>query len=207
MFDSIVVFRNNQSVGPPIDKGMLAETLLFYGNIHLLLNRGTLGALWNELGGEGVDRLLERPEIRFSYLRQNFGTIATGAGGLQNYNYAVFEVGGQGRAHVSQEEDLERILERSLGRAQVTRKRIKRLISSMSFPRVEDDMTPDQLTAGARGDLDDATFVQDALQSVLKELLPNYRLPQNWHFRIFKLNDGSFAVDTNLNFVALNAEY
>ena len=51
MFDNIVIFRNSQNSGPPINLGMLAEALLFYGNVHLLLNRGTLSSLWNEMDG------------------------------------------------------------------------------------------------------------------------------------------------------------
>jgi hypothetical protein len=128
-----VIFRNSQNSGPPIDTGMLAEALLFYGNVHLLLNRGTLGALWNELGADGVDRLLERPEVRFSYLRQNFGTVGSTSGGLRNYNYAIFQVGGAGKGNLSKQEELEQVLERSLGRSMITRKRISRLISSICF--------------------------------------------------------------------------
>ncbi len=207
MFDNIVIFRNRQDGGPPIDTGMLAEALLFYGNVHLLINRGTLGALWNDLGADGVDRLLDRPEIRLSYLRQNFGTVGSDQGGLRNYNFAIFEIGGFGKRKLSKQEDLEQVLERSLGRSVITRKRINRLISSMSFPRVEDDMAPDQLTESARGDLDDPTFVQGAVSQALEALAPNYSLPRNWHFRILKFNDGTFAVDTNLDFGALNREY
>lgn len=207
MFDNVVIYRNAQGNAPPIDKGMLAEALLFYGNVHLLLNRGTLSGLWGELGAEGVDRLLERPEIRVSYLSQNFGTIGNSTGGLRSHNYGIFEVGGKAKRKQSKQEELEQILERSLGRSLVTKKRIRRLISATSFPRVEDDMTPSQLTEGARGDLDNPTFVQAAIDEALTILVPNYPLPRNWHFRIFKLNDGSFAVDTNLSFDAINEEY
>ena len=102
MFDNIVIFRNRQDGGPPIDTGMLAEALLFYGNVHLLINRGTLGALWNDLGADGVDRLLDRPEIRLSYLRQNFGTVGSDQGGLRNYNFTIFEIGGFGKLEAQQ---------------------------------------------------------------------------------------------------------
>ena len=44
MFDNIVVYRNSNS-GQLIDLGMLAEALLFYDRVHLLLNRGTLSSL------------------------------------------------------------------------------------------------------------------------------------------------------------------
>jgi hypothetical protein len=206
MFDNIVIFRNAQT-GPPIDTGMLAEALLFYGNVHLLLNRGTLASLLQDLGADGVDRLIERPEVRFSYLAQNFGTLGNTVGGLRSHTFRIFEIGGMTKKRLSKSEELEQIVERALGASVATRRRIKRLVSSMSFPRVEDDMPANQLTGSASNDLDDDAFVQEAIRQSLSSLLPNYTLPRNWHFRILKLNDGSFAVDTNLNFQALNSEY
>jgi hypothetical protein len=207
MFDNIVVYRNSHNIGPLINKGLLAEALLFYGNVHLLLNRGTLSALWNELGTDGIERLLDRPEIRFSYLQQNFGTVSAGPLGLKNYNFAIFEIGSTRKARLSKQEEFEQILERSLGQSQATRRHVKRLLSATSFPRVEDDLKPDDLTKSARGDLDDPVFVQEAVAAALQSLLPSYRLPNDWYFRILKFADGSFAVDTNLNFDELNREY
>jgi hypothetical protein len=64
MFDNIVIFRNSQNGGPLIDTGMLAEALLFYGNVHLLLNRGTLhGKRWEQMQriGYSIDRKFEFP--------------------------------------------------------------------------------------------------------------------------------------------------
>src|SRR5437879_1453914 len=120
MFDNIVIFRNQNS-GPLIDTGMLAEALLFYGNVHLLLNRGTLASLWTELGADGVDRLLDRPEVRLSYLRESFGTLSATTGGLRSHNFAIFQVGGMTKRKLSKQEEMEQILERSLGRDKITR--------------------------------------------------------------------------------------
>lgn len=137
MFDSIVIYRNSRNIGPPIEKGLLAETLLFYGNVHLLLNRGTLSGLWTDIGTSGIERLLERPEVRFSYMRENFGTIGTGPPGLRSYNYAIFEIGGTQKRRLSKQEELEQILETLLGRSRATRKHITRLgVSKLALRRV-----------------------------------------------------------------------
>jgi hypothetical protein len=201
-----LVYRNAQ-IGPLIDIGMLAETLLFYGNVHLLLNRGTLSSLVTELGADGMDRLLDIPEIRISYMTQNFATLGSTTGGLRSYGFGIFEVGGMKKKRLSKHEELEQIIERTLGSSKASKKQIKRLVSGMSFPRVEDDMPADKLTEAARADLVDETFVRAAIGQCLSSLLPNYTLPRDWHFRCFTLNDGSFAVDTNLDFASLNAEY
>lgn len=208
MFDNIVIYRNI-SAAQPISVGMLAEAMLFYGNVHLLLNRGTLSSLLVQLGTDGIDRLLDRPdEIRLSYLRQNFGTLGNTTGGLRALNFGIFEVGGlRGKQRHSNRDDIEQVIERALGRSAASRKRLTKIMSRMSFPRVEDDVRPDELTQGARDDLDDNRFVYEAVRNALTSLVPTYRLPLGWHFRVFKLNDGSFAIETNLDIQAINSEY
>jgi hypothetical protein len=206
LFDNVVIYRNSNN-GRLIDVGLLSEALLFYDRVHLLLSGGTLTSLLTDLGADGFDRLMERPELRISYLRENFGTLGNSRGGLKSLNFGIFEFSGRGHKRQSNRDELQRIIERSVGRSAATRKRLNTLESFISFPRVEDDMAPDELTQGARDALDDEIFVYEAIGSALTCLVPGYKLPQGWHFRIFKLNDGSFVVDTNLNLQTINAEY
>jgi len=207
MFDNIVIYRNETSPRP-IGAGSLAEAMLFYGKVHLLLSGGTLTSLLQQLGAEGINQLLDRPEIRLSYLKQQFGTLSNTVGGLGSLNFGIFEFAGSGgkRRH-SNRDDIERIVERALGQSAASRKLLKKLTSRMSFPRIEDELSPDQLTQGARDDLDDDHFVHEAIKSAISTLVPSYRLPPGWHFRVLKLNDGSFAVDTNLDMSAINVEH
>lgn len=202
MFDSIVVYRNSR-MGALIDTGLLAEALLFYGNVHLLLNRGTLASLLTQLGPDVFTQLLDRPEIRASYMTQNYGTLGTTVGGLRHYNFAFFELG----RRPNKREDLEQVIERTLGASKTSRALVKRLLSKMSFPRIEDDAPGNDVTESARADLDDQAFVREAISRSLADLVPKYSLPRGWRYGALRLNDGSFAIDTNLDFASLNAEY
>ncbi len=206
MFDNIMILRtaNENSL---IDIGLIAESLLFYDKVHLLLNRGTLHSLLNDLGAEGFDGLLDRPEIRVSFWNQNFGTVSNTNRGLRTHKFGVFEVGDNRKAKLKPADTIEQILERTVGKASTTRKRIRKIVSRMSFPRIDDTITPEQFVEGARSDLDDPSFLQNAIGIALTNLLPDVRLPQHWNFAGLRLNDGSFAVDTNLDFHALNLEY
>jgi hypothetical protein len=205
MFDNIVILRtaNKDSL---IDIGLVAESLLFYDKVHLLLTGGTLASLLKDLGAEGFDQLLDRPEIRASFWRQNFGTVSNTSGGLRTHNFAVFEVGTK-RGNFKASESIEKIIERSVGSEFATRKRIKNIVSRVSFPRIDDTIMPDQFTEAARLDLDDRSFLQNAIGIALRQLVPNVNLPIPWHFDVLRLNDGSFAIDTNLDFRAINLEY
>jgi hypothetical protein len=64
----------------------------------------------------------------------------------------VFEVGNK-RGRFKAAETLEEILERSVGKAFATRKRIRNIVSRMSFPRIDDTITPEQFVVGGRSDL------------------------------------------------------
>jgi hypothetical protein len=207
MFDNIVIYRNDTSARP-ISAGSLAEAMLFYGRVHLLLSGGTLSSLLTQLGTEGMIQLMAKPEVHLSYLKQNFGTMGNTVGGLRSLSFGIFEYAGSaGKVRHGNKDDIERIVQRALGRSAASRQLTKALSARMSFPRVEDDLKPDQLTQGARDDLDDDDFVYEAIQVAIATLVPTYRLPSGWHFRVFKLSDGSFAIDTNLDMSAINFEF
>lgn len=207
MFDNIVIYRDSNSP-TPLSIGSLAEAMLFYGKVQLLLNGGTLTSLLRQLGPDGIYDLLDRPEIRLSYLKENFGTIGNTTGGLRSMNFGIFEFAGRERKRRhSNTAEIERIVERTLGQSAKSRRLLKALTARMAFPRVEDDVRPDQLTQGARDELNDDHFVHEAIQTAITTLVPTYLLPHGWHFRVFKLSDGSFSVDTNLDMSAINIEH
>lgn len=77
----------------------------------------------------------------------------------------------------------------------------------MSLLRISDSLPADQFVEAARVDLENDHFVHAAAEITLTHLLPKYALKKPWHFQIFRISDGSFAVDSNLDFDALNREY
>ncbi|WP_457492218.1 hypothetical protein [Tardiphaga sp. P5_C7] len=204
MFDNVSILRTGNR-GSFIDLGLLAESLLFYDKVHLLLSRGTMHSLLVDLGAEGFDRLLARPEVRVSFWNENFGVISSSNNGLRAHNFGVFEVGKGGKN--KRAETVEEIIERALGKAAATKKRVKSIMSHLSFARIEDTMSPADFTEGARMDLNDPRFVQSALNETLVNLVPQFVRPRDLHFDVLRLSDGSFALSTNLDFAAVNLEY
>jgi hypothetical protein len=55
----------------------------------------------------------------------------------------------------------------------------------------------------ARIDCDDAHYVSMAARTVIETLCPAYAIPSNMRFSLLKL-DSEFAIDTNLDFAAIN---
>jgi hypothetical protein len=96
MFELSVLRRtgNGEDV---IDIGLLAETLLFYQRVHLLLDSGTLTYLVTKIGPDLLLELLDRPGISASFIRDSLGTITNNNGGLTSHTFAQFFVGPAGR--------------------------------------------------------------------------------------------------------------
>lgn len=76
MFEKAVI--RGAGVDYHVDLGLVAETLLFYGSTHLVLDFGSVGTLLRKLGTDGLATLLERPEIKASYAPENFGVADSG---------------------------------------------------------------------------------------------------------------------------------
>jgi hypothetical protein len=205
MFDNITILKtaNKDSL---IDVGLIAESMLFYDHVHLLFAGGNLGSLLKDIGAENFDQLLARPEIRASFWNENFGTISNANGGLRTHNFGVFEIGAK-KGKFKPEEVIERTIERSIGKSFATRKRVKSVVSRLSFPRIGDTIPVDQFVEGARLDLTNPSFLQNAIEIALRDSLPSIQIPKRWHFEVMRLSDGSFAVDTDLDFAAINIEH
>lgn len=77
MFESIVV-RTATSDGRHLDIGLLAETIFFYGQVHLLIDRPMLGALTNNLGTGTVLRVLRSGYVRGTFIRDLPAIVSKG---------------------------------------------------------------------------------------------------------------------------------
>src|SRR5438105_14494696 len=53
-----------------LDVGLLAEGILFYGQVHLILDRGMLGELTIEIGAATLLRLLRSGYVRATFMRE-----------------------------------------------------------------------------------------------------------------------------------------
>ena len=73
MFESAVIRRhaNGEQI---VDAGVIAETLLFYSNVHIIADQGILVHLLQAVGAENLLQLIEQKITTFTFLRNVFGT-------------------------------------------------------------------------------------------------------------------------------------
>ena len=81
MFDRLCI-RSTGTLGaaPGLDLGLLAESLLFYGKVHLVAIRSVLTELVRLLGADLTVRLAEEERIQISYCNRFSAVYSEDAG-------------------------------------------------------------------------------------------------------------------------------
>jgi hypothetical protein len=211
MFDQIVV-RRSGNAAPILDVGLVAETLLFYQRVHLLIDVGSLVYLIDALGVDNLKRLLQLPGVTASFQRNLCGAHTDRGSGFPIHNFALITVHGKGR-FLNDKEYLVETVERKLGLSRTSKKFARYLCEKLSFaPLPERPGQPDDFLRAAAEDLKDTLFIHEGVQDILTTLAPSARLPSNWtfiaHFVGSELGrQPQFVVETNIDFTSLNAEY
>jgi hypothetical protein len=203
MFEQALVLR--AGVEKHVDLGLLAETIFFYGNTHLLLNRGSIEALASQIPAAELIELFDRDAIKLSYIREGFVVLTAGFPRVHQVGFAHLHSEGVGKKKLDYREEIAVALERRLGKSAETRKLAKAVGDRVKLHRMHSDESGKCLPVIVRRDLANGPFVKKAVVTTLGHLVPTYKQPQ-FHFNLFDTGSG-FAVDTNLDFEAINKVY
>jgi hypothetical protein len=113
------------------------------------------------------------------------------------------ESGSKTKLRLSNADQLEHVVQRTLGKSRETRIITKQLLDKTSFRKWGvSKVLPSGFPALAREDLHDEGFVKKAAEHTLRILVPNVVLPNVWTFELIFSDDGSFIVGTTLDFVS-----
>lgn len=208
MFDSIVM-RRLRSKNNALDAGLLAEALLFYQNVHLLLEHGSLASLLRSIGPNNLNYLIENKLAKVTFFKNSLGVYTNTLNGLPTHDFTTFQFKGtQEKGLYKRKKDLLiHIFERALGETRDSRRAAKKFLSRVPVKDMNQGFNHPQGIGGlARDDLNDPDYVQAAIEAVLTELVPNIVLPKKWNFGVIKTSSG-FVTDSNLNFEDINKEY
>lgn len=207
MFEKIVLRRSDE--GPALSAGELAEALLFYQNVHLVLDYGSLSGLINQIGMPALVSLLTRPNVSAVYCENSLGTRTETKNSVATYDFIAFSFAGDqevGRLH-SRKKVLEYILTKKHG---YDKKKAKRLVERFRLKVPIRDLTKDHFICGgiikaAKHDLHDDSFIHEAVKLALYDLIGSENIPQNF---IFKAHPGEvgFQIESNLDFLRINEE-
>jgi hypothetical protein len=195
MLDSITIHAVGDSDGP--DFGLLAESLLFYGHVTLVVNSGHLQTLLRVCGYEAIRELFNMGALSINYLENGAGvrTLDTGNPN-ERHDFVVFD-SPKLRLQNCLPETLRELIGKD-GKARRVAEGLKRNISPSRYSSAVNDASLADMATGFH--------VRDAIAKTIRHLVPEYNLPDPLVFDVAP--DGPFLyVSTNLDFAALNGLY
>ncbi len=206
MFERIVIQQHDPfETERPIDVGALVEAMLFYGSVHLVADASAIKQLLRVWGPDGLLELVSSGYLNIVY-RDNFAAIFTGKNGLGREHHDVVvgaitrEQGG--RSVAAAEEVIPKTFIEATGRPGRGRRLARRFID-----RIEVEQIDTALPQRARADLLDQPFSEAAARSLLRHYAPTYPRAEFARFKVLPIVGDHVVVDTDIDFVAANAEY
>jgi hypothetical protein len=201
MFETAVLRKHGQGfVG--IDAGLIAETLLFYSNIHIVAHYGVLQELLKSLGGDTLLRLIEDKHITFTYVRDDYGTATSIQSGIEFHQLIAMHPGPKKQKTA---DTIHTAFERVIGKSAHTRRLAKRFLDNITIKKhIQSPVIGISMVNLAQSDLNDPAYVQDAIKSSLVELVPLYKPPANFRFGILQ-SSGGLLIDHNIDIAEVNA--
>jgi len=206
MFEKIVLRRSDK--GPALSIGELAEALLFYQNVHLVLDHASLNNLISKIGMPTLLSLLSRPSVSAVYCEEMLATRTESRGSVLSHSFVAFTYMGDkdvGPLH-GRKKRLEHLLSRHGYGKRQTRLLVERFRKHVPIKKLTDDSYVEGgVVRAAWSDLYEPSFIQESMRRVLLSMLGSELLPSEFTFKV-RLQFPSFYINTNINLEKLNAE-
>ena len=204
MFEKIVLRRSEG--GAAISAGQLAEALLFYQNVHLIIDMGSFGSLVRQLGPGTLLSILRRSDCSAVYCEESLGTHTEPVGPMQVHTLVAFTLTGHDGLGTFKSRD-ERVayMFRNEGVAASDAARFAKAFLKHAPPRKlsGDFYLSGGIPSAARRDLGDGTFVREAVNASLHRTPGATSLGDALRFDVVESELGLY-VFTNIDFELIN---
>ncbi len=204
MFEKIILRRSDK--GPILSAGELAEALLFYQNVHIVLDYASLRGLISYMGMPTLLSLISRPSVSAIYCDETLATRTEKANNLVSHSFVSITVDGD--KDVGQLHSIKKRLEHLLSKHGYKKKPAKGLIEGfrrrIPIRKLTDNHFIDGgIVKAAQQDLYEANFIQESVRLALTYLVGTDNIPPNFRFKVHS-NGSTFQIDTDLNFQIMN---
>lgn len=208
MFEKVIV-RSSEN-GAAITAGELAEALLYFQNVHIILDYGSVLGLVRQMGMSTLLAILNRPSVSAIYTEQMLTLYPEFINYKQYYSFNAIQFCGSdsvGQLHTAKRR-FEFLLEDKCGiprkRARVYQERFRKLAPFKTI--TGDNFIEGGLLNIAHADLEDKDYVLKAVITSLRYSVGEKNIPKDFNYRVF-LEDDRFTVETDLDFEALSQAY
>jgi hypothetical protein len=196
MFEAVTITADN------IDEGTIAEALVYYGQVHLVLSGGGLQKIAKAFGHRNLVKLVDAGNLKLSFQQSNYA-VQTNSSPFRTHDIGIISLAATvaGRKITKPFDEIEEMFERGLGKSAATKAFVKDVTNRITVPKIRDEI----LTA-ARLDILDADYITRACGAWIRVMVPEYVLPK--HFRIETADTGhGFVFISGLDFDEINRFY
>ena len=204
MFDHVVLRRADG--GKTVSAGRIAEALLFYQKVHLVIDRGTLLELVKQIGMPQLLALLQRQDFSAVYCEEMLGTSTDNVGAFQIHSFVAFTLSGDQTARdlKTVEDRLRFDLERAGLPKPDARRFTKAFLDRVPVRRFSGNhFIAGGITEAGKRDLLDAEFTKEAVRRTLQVILGGYTTGPELKFDVVESKLG-IHVFNNIDFETIN---
>lgn len=204
MFEKVVLRRSDTGVAITI--GELAEAILFYQNVHIVLDYGSLVGLVSKIGMPDLLSLLSRPNVSAVYCEESLGTKTETQGVNSTHKFIAYMLSGDQSVGqlTSRKKRLEFIIERLGYPKKKARRLVERFRRLVPIKKLSDSyFIEGGIIKAASSDLSEPKFVHEAMRRVLAREVGSEILQDDFVFKIIT-NDPKFQILSNLDFRSIN---
>jgi hypothetical protein len=209
MFEKIVLRRSDTGVA--LTLGEIAEALLFYQNVHLVLDYGSLQSLGGSLDLSELLALVARKRLTAVYAEDNLGAFSQTMGGIPRHSFGAWSFTGNEKEKAApkklkRKDRLQLTLEKLTSSRSEARRFADRFMELIPIKKYAgNDFAPEGIINSANAGMTDTSYVTEAIRKLLRTQPGFEPFADNLQIEIIQLNGGQFVLESNINFAAGNA--
>src|ERR1035437_4137070 len=194
MFESICLGRPGQFATAGL--GLLAECLLYYRQVHLVVDHQGFKSLVRVCGPDTLLGLISDGHLDLIYQENRLGVASRTVAGLDQHGFVAFEA-----PKYAAQNYVPAVLEELLRKPGKARRVGNRILQRLSVRKYDPARASEWLA-----DIEDATYTNSVASALVESLAPGYGAGKTAEFRVHSEN-GSYFVDTNMDFETANEIY
>lgn len=205
MFEHVVLRKAND--GNPVSAGNIAEALLYYQKVHLVIDRNTLFGLIRQLGANGVLSLVCRHDLSAVYCEEMLGTQTRTIGATEFHSVVTFRLAGTPTTELRTPHER---MQAELEFKDIVPKSDAKRFTDQFFKSVPlrqfsgDHFVKDGMHELATRDILDVEYLQQALRTTVAATLGGYDAGDGIQVEIFKSESDGVSIFTNIDFDGIN---
>jgi len=138
MFESALIRKHTEGQ-LSVDAGIIAETLLFYGNVHVLADNGVFTDLIRVIGTDSLICLLDRKALSLSFTRDILGVYNNTQNDISVHRFVSIRLAArQNKKRINDADQVELVVENVLGKTRESKRITRALLDRIRFKNIND---------------------------------------------------------------------